>query len=467
MNVEAAGSIETFQARLGAQGVLVANEDKLPYEKSARHAGGRAFAVLKPGSEVDLAWTIGRAASIGLQMVVQGAATGLVGAATPSEDGEQWVLSTQRVRDILEVDPVNRCVRVSAGFRLSDVNRVAEEFGLIFPIDLGADPTIGGMIATNTGGARLIRYGGVRENLMDVQAVLMAPAGAVVGSERALRKDNTGLNWAQIMCGTFGAFGVVSRATLKLHPVQRQSATALVAVPDVSAAIHLMCELEKEFGELISAFEGISAGALNAVKLHQKNISVPFASTPAYAVLVEVSTAIPPGHGLDLEAMMMAWLERRMEAGDLEDAVVDKPDQLWRIRHSISEAVQALGKLVAFDLAVSRSRFAEFRETALRLIAAVIPGAHACDFGHLGDGGVHLNLVVPAESDSRAIGQLRDAIYELTVVQFNGSFSAEHGVGPYNESFYRRYTAPETRYLARLLKQHLDPDALLGNVDLA
>lgn len=281
-----------------------------------------------------------------------------------------------------------------------------------------------------------------------------------------MRKDNTGLIWAQLLCGTFGAFGVVSRATLRLHPIQLQSATALVAVPDTKAAIHLMCELEAEFGEMISAFEGLSAGALDAVRQHQKNVTFPFQTTPSYAVLVEVSSAIPPGRGLDLEAMMMAWLERRMEAGDLEDAVVDKPAHLWRIRHSVSEAVQSLGKMVAFDLAVSRSQLAEFRDAALQVVAEIVPAATACDFGHLGDGGVHLNLAVPDETPPERIAQLRDAVYDLTVLRFEGSYSAEHGIGPYNESYYRRYADLQTRQLATLLKGRFDPSGLLGNVHL-
>lgn len=456
-----------FRQRLGEQGVLTGAVDKEPYERSARHAGGLARAILRPGSEDELAWTLKTLSDLELPVVVQGAATGLVGAATPTPDGRQWVLSTQRVRDVLEIDPVNRCARVSTGYRLSDLNRVAAEHGLTFPIDLGADPTIGGMIATNTGGARLIRYGGVRENLMDVQAVLMHPAGTRVGSDRALRKDNTGLSWTQLLCGTFGAFGVISRATLKLHPIQRQSATALIALANAGAAIALMCELEQEFGEMISAFEGMSEGALEAVRLHQRNVPMPFDKTPAYAVLVEVSSAIAPGRGLDLEAMMMAWLERRLEAGDLEDAVVDKPTQLWRIRHAVSESVQALGKLVAFDLAVSRSRFAEFRERALCLVNEMIPSARVCDFGHLGDGGVHLNVVVPIDAEPASIERLRDAIYDLTVSRFDGSYSAEHGVGPYNAAYYDRFTNPLTRKLARVLKGFFDPDERLGNTHLA
>ena len=467
MIVEAARQIETFRCRLGDPGVLTSAADMEPYERSARHACGRAVAVLRPGSEAELAWTVKTLSELKLPLVVQGAATGLVGAATPTPDGRQWVLSTQRVRNVLEVDPVNRCVKVSAGFRLSDVNRVAAAHGLVLPIDLGADPTIGGMIATNTGGARLIRYGGVRENLMDVSAVLMHPAGECVGSAKGLRKDNTGLSWTQLLCGTFGAFGVISRATLKLHPVQQQSATALIALSDVHAAIGLMCELEREFGEMVSAFEGISGAALEAVAHHQRNVPVPFATMPAYAILVEVSSAIRSGQGLDLEAMLMNWLEKRMVAGELADAIVDKPAQLWRIRHSISESVQACGRLVAFDLAVSRSRFAEFRKAAVCVVQDLIHSAQICDFGHLGDGGIHLNLVVPHDLDAATVELLRDTVYDLAVLRFEGSYSAEHGVGPYNASFYERFTSPLTRELSGVLKKFLDPGRALGNAQLS
>ena len=458
--------IEAFRQRLGEQGVLTATDDKLPYEQSARHAGGSAFVVLRPGSEDELAWTVKTLSDLALPVVVQGAATGLVGAATPTVDGRQWVLSTQRVRDVLEVDPINRTARVSAGYRLSDLNRAAAEHGLAFPIDLGADPSLGGMIATNTGGARLIRYGGVRENLLDVQAVLMHPAGDRVGSERALRKDNTGLSWPQLLCGTFGTFGVISRAVVKLHPVQQQSATALIAMTDVDAAIGLMCELERAFGEMVSAFEGISGGALEAVALHQRNVPVPFATTPAYAILVEVSSAIPSGRGLELEAMLVDWLEKRMDADELVDAVVDKPAQLWRIRHSVSESVQAMGKLVAFDLSVCRSCFARFRDAAVRLVHEILPTAQVCDFGHLGDGGIHLNLVVPRDTNAPTVSQLRDAVYDLTVSKFGGSYSAEHGVGPYNVCYHERFTSPPTRQIARVLKRAMDPRGQLGNAQL-
>jgi FAD/FMN-containing dehydrogenase len=140
---------------------------------------------------------------------------------------------------------------------------------------------------------------------------------------------------------------------------------------------------------------------------------------------------------------------------------------LWRIRHSISESVQACGRLVAFDLAVSRSRFAEFREAAVRVVQDMVPSARICDFGHLGDGGIQLNLVVPNDLDAATIELLRETVYDLAVFRFDGSYSAEHGVGPYNASCYERFTSPLTREVARVLKMSLDPGRGLGNAQLS
>lgn len=457
--------IERLREKLGPQALVLESSDKKPYEAGARHQGGVAKAVIRPATQDEMAWAIRELIAAGEPFVAQGAATGLVAGATPTSAGTQWVLSTQRLRDTLEIDPINRSATVAAGFRLSDLNRVAAEHGLTFPIDLGSDPSIGGMVATNTGGARLIRYGGVRENLLDVQGVLVTPEGASVGGTRGLRKNNTGLSWPQLFCGTFGAFGLVTRATVKLHPIQKQTATALLAVESTAVAMQLLCALEEELGEFISAFEGISGSALDAVARHPGN-SPMFAQTPSYAVLIEVSSALGPDKGLNLESLLVQALEKPFSEGLILDAVVGKPEHIWRVRHSLSEAVQGLGKMVAFDLSVKRSSFSSFRDRCLQLVKLHVPEAHVCDFGHLGDGGVHLNMVVPPTTEAEAIDGLKDAIYDLTVCDFDGSFSAEHGVGPSNVKWYRRYLDRATQDWARLLHGHFDPSGRLGNVRL-
>lgn len=381
--------LDVLVARLGAPGVIWDSDGKAPYESSARHGQGHACAVLRPTTRAKLCWLVEQLIQADVSFVVQGAGTGLVAGATPTPAGTQWVISTQRMKQSLEIDVKNRTATVSAGYRLSDINQAASRHGLSFPIDLGADPTIGGMVATNTGGARLVRYGGVGENLLDVMAVLARTPASVVGGQRALRKNNTGLSWSQLLCGTFGAFGIITDATLKLHPLARQTATALVATHSATDAIDLLVSLESDLGEFVSAFEGISRNALCAVLRH--GVQSPLPEAPAYAVLVELTTTMPANLGLDLESLLTDWLEQRLGDGLVKDAAVGKPEQLWRIRHSISEAIQGLGRMVAFDIAVPRSRFGDFREKSVRLVEETVKGAVVYDLGHLGDGGVHLN----------------------------------------------------------------------------
>lgn len=365
--------VDVLVARLGTLGVIWDTDGKAPYEMSARHGHGHACGVVRPTTREELCWVVEQLLEADAPFVVQGAGTGLVAGATPSAAGTQWVISTQRMKQSLEIDLKNRTATVSAGYRLSDINQAAATHDLVFPIDLGADPTIGGMVATNTGGARLVRYGGVRENLLDVRAVLARRPASVVGGQRALRKNNTGLSWSQLLCGTFGAFGIITDATLKLHPLPRQTATALIATDSASAAIDLLVSLEDELGEFVSAFEGISRNALYAVLRH--GLQSPFAEAPPYAVLLELRTTTPGSHGLNLESLLTDWLERRMADGLVKDAAVGRAEQLWRIRHGISEAVQALGRMIAFDIAVPRSRFGEFREKSVLMVQGMIEGA--------------------------------------------------------------------------------------------
>ncbi|OOG58195.1 hypothetical protein B0E49_04570 [Polaromonas sp. C04] len=456
--------VKLFTARLGELGVVWDAEGKARYESSARHGQGRACAVVRPTSSDELCWVVEHLLAAGTPFVVQGAGTGLVAGATPSPEGTQWVISTQRMKQALEIDVTNRTATVSAGYRLSDLNQAAAKHGLTFPIDLGADPTIGGMVATNTGGARLIRYGGVRENLLDLGAVLARKPAEIVGGQRALRKNNTGLSWAQLLCGTFGAFGIITDATLKLHQLPRQTATALIATDSASDAISLLGSLESELGEFVSAFEGISRNALCAVLDH--GVQSPFPEVPIYAVLLELTTTIPSSYGFDLDAQLMRWLEHRLTDGLVKDAAVGKPEQLWQIRHSISEAVQHLGRMVAFDVAVPRSRFGDFRDRSIEVVRELAEGATVYDFGHLGDGGVHLNLIVPGDTSAEKVQALRDAIYALTVDEFHGSFSAEHGIGPYNYRWYRGHTELAKLDLSAALHRYFDPFDRLGNVRL-
>jgi len=405
----------------------------------------------------------------GIRVVPQGANTGLVGASVPDGTGEMLVLSLERLDRRLEIDVLDRTALVDGGVLLSTLNAALSPHGLHFPVDLGADPQIGGMVATNTGGTRLLHYGDVRRNLLGVEVVLAD--GTVVDALSPLRKNNTGLDWKQLFTGTSGLFGVVTGAVLQTAVLPRQRATALVALADGEAALDLLRSLEGGLSEVLTAFEVISAGALEAVFRHQPNLRNPFASVPPYAALVEISSSFPETR-LDLAAVLEETLEGHLEAhGEgVLDAVFGKPDTFWGIRHHVSESLRGEGRVLAFDVAVPRPALPAFTGAVKDWLARQHPFVRVCDFGHWGDGGTHLNLVwrddeagLPA---AELVPRLQERIYDLAVKDFRGSYSAEHGVGPHNQRFFDAFTPAPVKAAGAALKAHFDPEGRLGTARL-
>jgi FAD/FMN-containing dehydrogenase len=403
--------------------------------------------------------------------VPQGANTGLVGASVPDAGGRMVVLSLERLNRRLEIDVLDRTVRVDAGVLLSTLNQALAEHGLMFPVDLSADPQIGGMVAANTGGGRLLRYGDVRHNLLGLEVVLHD--GSVVDTLTALRKNNTGLDLKQLFTGTFGSFGVVTGAVLQVAPLPRQRATALVGLHRGEAALDLLRALERGLSEFLTAFEVMSAGALAPVFRGPGALRNPFgqAEPPPYTVLVELASTLPEAT-LDLAGLLEETLGAHLEAheDDLADVLVAPPESLWAIRHHISESLRGEGRVLAFDLAVPRSMLPAFTEAVKEVLAGEYPFFRVCDFGHWGDGGTHLNLVWDEAAAPIPAGELvprvQRRVYDLAVLEFGGSYSAEHGVGPHNQAFFDLYAGPRQKAVGALLKDHFDPGGMLGRVRL-
>jgi FAD/FMN-containing dehydrogenase len=467
-SMETLGIVSALTAMVGSRGVLFGDEDTKSYVEGARYGSGRALCVVRPASAGEVSAVVRFCVERRLPVVLQGANTGLVGASTPDESGAQIVLSLGRLRAHCVVDAANRSVSVDAGLTLQELNAQLEPHGLWFPVDLGANPSIGGMVAANAGGTRLIRYGDVRHNLLSLDVVLFHPPGERVRFGHALRKDNTGLDLKQLFVGTSGVGGVITRATFEVHPLPKQSATALVVPVSDDAVIGLLEALEAELGDFVSAFEGMSAIAMQAAIHHIPSLRNPFApeSVPAFAVLIELESSCSPVYtGLDLQETLNRFLQDQFDR-TICNAVIGNGAELWRLRHGISEGARGLGKPIAFDVSVPRSKIMAFRRAALTWIGERFPFLSVVDFGHIADGGMHFNVVWPDAAvppyERETVRRVRDAIYALAVEVFDGSFSAEHGIGPHNLPYYRKYTAAASRVVTDGIRRLLDPLALCG-----
>jgi len=462
--------VEELRLLLGPDGCLGPGEDLSAYEQGWRYGAGRALAVARPRNTEEVQGTLRAAFERGVSVQPIGANTGLVGASTPDSSGAQLVLALERLNRTIAIDPDEASVLVDAGVRLSALQEALRPHRRWFPIDLGADPQIGGMVATNTGGTRRMRYGDVRQNVLGLEVVLAD--GTCLEGLSPLFKDNTGLDWKQLFIGTGAFLGVVTRARLALAPLPAQRTAVLVAARSGPGVLSLLRHLETELGELLSAFEVISKPALEATLRHTRNAGVPFGSRiPAFAILVELSASFRR-EDLDLDDRLETTFARFLEAGEgheIEEVYVGPAEEWWAMRHQLSESLRRDGEVMALDLSVPRAALPAFHEQARCLVKERYPFVRPCTFGHWGDGGVHFNLVwdtPDAPADPRWKHDLQSRLAELCVELFGGSYSAEHGIGPHNWAHYDRWTAPAVRDLCSALKRVLDPERRLGTVRL-
>lgn len=430
------------------------------YLEPARYAPGQAAALMRPATAQAAARLLVLSAGHGLRVVPQGAHTGLVRGATPVNAQRDVLLSTERLREVFEFDPWDRTLRVSAGFRLSEVNERLAPHGLMLPIDLSADPSVGGLVSHNTGGTRMLRYGDVRANTLALRVALAD--GQIVQLGQGLQKDNAQLALHQLFIGASGALGLVLEATFRLAAVPRQQAVAMIAPRSLADVFPFYQRVMTRFPSLVSAFEAISREAFEAALTTPAEAQRWFGGQlPDYALLLELSSELG-AEQLDLQALLQQLLEE--EFGEaVSDAVLGADADCWHLRHHISEGLRRQGKVIGFDLSLPRARFMAFREAGRAWLADRFPAARLADFGHLGDGGLHFNLTWP-RGEALDEAALREGIYALVKVH-GGSISAEHGVGPQLQQAYWRHTEGAVLDLSGALQRSLDPQGLLAHTE--
>jgi FAD/FMN-containing dehydrogenase len=384
-------------------------------------------------------------------LVIQGANTGLVGASVPGPAGVTGVLTTERMTTPLEMYTEDRAVTAAAGIRLSRIAGATDRNGLELPIDLAADPTVGGIVATNAGGARVLRHGDVRRRLLGVQLVLADDDATVLGDLRPLRKKNDDLRLTDLAVGSAGLVGVVTAATLALAHRPAARATALLA--PAGPLSEVAGSLERALGDRLGALELLSGEAVRLTVEHVPDVVDPFPGRTSEALLlVEAEGTAAPEDLLDA-------LDRL--GGLVADAVVLPPDRAWGLRHAVSEALARAGRVLGLDVSLPRPVLEQTRAEVRDTVHRLVPGAMLADFGHVGDGGLHLNVVLPPGHDPVAVDRLRRDVYAL-VTRRGGSFSAEHGIGPANLAWWREHTPAAAITATRAVKRALDPYGLLG-----
>jgi FAD/FMN-containing dehydrogenase len=455
--------IERLQEIVGSGGWTSDPQELQPHLTEWRGVyEGRALIMVKPRTTDEVVAIVRACADYNTAIVPQGGNTSMCGGAVPDASGEQVILNLSRMNRVLDVDAGNFSMTVEAGCLLATAQEAARAAGRYFPLSLGAEGScqIGGNIATNAGGINVGRYGTARALVLGLEVVLAN--GTVLDNLRSLRKDTAGYDLKQLFIGSEGTLGIITAASLRLFPDPGHLATALVGIDSAGAAVELLGSLKTKLEDRIESFELVSRRVFNLVETHIPNASLPFEEEYPWYVLIEAAT------GADPELLASALLQEA-EDGRLLDAVIAKNEteaaDLWRLRHSIAEAERQDGKALKHDISVPLSKMQEFLVRGDQLLDERWPEARLVAFGHVGDGNLHYNVVLPrglsAEEWTAEGERVTGALYDL-VHSLNGSFSAEHGVGQSKKAYLASYRAGPELDLMRSLKKMLDPANILN-----
>ena len=449
--------IQQLQQELGEKTVLTGTAVSERY--NADWSGERPTspaAVLRPADTRELSSMLRACHETGQKVVVQGGLTGLAGGATP-QPGEVSV-SLERMHGIEELDSDSMTMTVLAGTPLQVIQEAALEAGFHFPLDLGArgSCTIGGNVSTNAGGNQVIRYGMTRNQVLGLEAVLAD--GTVVSSLNKMLKNNAGYDLKHLFIGSEGTLGVVTRVVLRLQPLLRSTCTALCALRNFDSVIRLLQKTGAELGGALSSFEVMWSDYFQYVIEHIDTLRSPFDETWPFYVLLETE-------GSDQEQDFDRFtrvLSDAMEADIAADAVIAQStrdrDSFWAIRDGVGEVTPLLMPMANFDISLPVSRMQPYLESITAELRQVFAGIRILIFGHIGDGNLHIITTTGEAGDRPAI---YDIVYRATR-EYQGSVSAEHGIGMLKKDFLAYSRTPEELALMRTLKQALDPRGILN-----
>ncbi|MBP1816575.1 FAD/FMN-containing dehydrogenase [Mycobacterium sp. OAE908] len=440
--------IETLAGIVGTAHVIT-DPDVLD-GRSVDHTGryrGKAGALVRPGSADEVAAVLRACRDAGAYVTVQGGRTSLVAGTVPEHD--DVLLSTERLREVGDVDVVERRIRAGAGATLAEVQRAASAAGLVFGVDLAArdSATVGGMASTNAGGLRTVRYGNMGEQVIGLDVAL--PDGSLVHRHSQVRSDNTGYDLASLFVGAEGTLGVITSLDLRLHPTPKQRVTAICGFDDLDALV--------ETGRVFRDMDGIAALELidaRASALTAEHVGVAAPVDGAWQLLIELA-----GDTDQTEQLADALDDARMSDEPAVGVDVGAQQRLWQIRESVAEVLGVYGPPLKFDVSLPLSAIADFATASAGLIAKHAAEAIPVLFGHIGEGNLHLNVLrFPAGEAERA---MYSEMMEL-IARSGGNVSSEHGVGTRKRDYVSMSRTQADIAAMRAVKAAFDPTGYLN-----
>lgn len=451
--------LDEIRTTCGEQAVIDAEQaDGRPINGYGETMG--AVPVLRPQSAEELSMMLQRCHAAGQTVIPLGGGSGLVGG-TKAFTGDEWYVSLERMREIESVDALSRVAVVQAGVPLAQLHDAAKDVGLAFQVDLGArgSAQIGGLISTNAGGERVLRFGMMREQVLGLEVVLAD--GTILDLMDSVIKNNTGYDLRQIFIGSEGTLGIVTRAVLRLRPALPVCQTAFVSVDSFEQVTELLRRVELGLGGGLSAFEVMWPDFYHTVLDHKPGTHrAPVPRDGNRFVLLEAEL----GERAD-DQLLYEILNELFEEGKVGEVAVAQSsaerESLWAIRNDIDALFGSLQPMISFDVSLPIQEMEGYVDEVRAALTARFPDVRMLAFGHLADNNIH--LVVNVGEDTKTVHSAEiGAMVHGPVIAKRGAISAEHGVGLEKRDYLHQSRTPEVIATMRALKQAMDPQGILN-----
>lgn len=448
--------IQDLRAIVGQKGVLEGEAVSSRTGNLWTGAALNAKALVRPSTTEEVSAILARCNEVGQTVIAVGGLTGLVEGQTAEPD--DIVLSLERMNAIEGLDDVGRTMTVQGGAILQTVQDRANDAGLMFPLDLGARAscTIGGNIATNAGGVRVVRYGMMRNLVLGLEVVLAD--GTVLDSMNSLIKNNTGYDLKQLFVGAEGTLGVVTRAVLRLHETLPGVGSAFLSVPTWDAVMKLLRFFDREVAGGIIAYEVMWQDYFELNTGETSDVKSPFADPVSFYVIVEMPLSRPGQGNEELETLLAEALDQDLISDGILPKSEDERQRLWEIRESFEPEKRRFDVTHGFDVSLKTDDMDEYVESVRRNLSEIAPNAKLFTMGHIGYNNIHFSVAGVSKDE---MGPINAVIYE-PLRKLNGSVSAEHGIGLEKKPYLSISRTPEEIDMMRRIKTLFDPNNILN-----
>ncbi len=460
---------------------IFTKKDHLKYVQDWRgQYKGDAAAILKPINTKEVSRILKLANENTISVVPQGGNTSLCGAATPDNTGTSIVISFEKMNKIRQFNKESQTITVESGVILSQIHDIVEKENLFFPLSLGAQGScmIGGNLSTNAGGVNVLKYGNTRELCLGLEIVL--PSGKIMNLISELKKDNTGYDLKNLFIGAEGTLGIITAATLKLFQLPKMITTLFVEANEISNAIKLLNTFKSYFPDRIESFELMPKSFWEVAKNNIEDILMPLEKMPEMGVLIDVSSfsknEITPNKKGEVQIIKSIEnvLEECFEINLISDATIcineNQKRSLWSIREAAAESEKKelensnLIKCLKHDISLPIESIDDFHKDAQIMISNFLPNLKTIYFGHLGDGNLHYNVFgngsLPDGFEGKSL-EFTKELYRI-VHNYNGSFSAEHGIGQLKKDSLKTHKDEVAYAVMSTIKNQLDPKGIMN-----